>query len=679
MKILLVFIFSSLLLSVRGQEYPREKIDLSKLTDDLLGIQDEEMNYEDLYENYVQLYSNPINLNTASADEFRLLNILSENQIQALLKHREENEDFLSVYELQSIPGFDVVTIQKIIPFVTVVNTIGVDQKFLKRVFQSRNNYLVYRYERTLEANAGYRNSNPEQTFRGSPDKMYLRFRNSKPNDYSIGLTAEKDAGEQVIWKPNEYYYGSDYLSYHLQISNKKKLKTLILGDYQCQFGQGLVLGNAFGLGKGGETVNTTRKSNIGFLPYTSVNEANYMRGVAATYKVTKNIYASGFYSNTYRDATVSEGELPTFSSINITGLHRNINELEKRKQVNEQIGGGIINYKSNTLDAGIILQSIAFSVPVQKKPNAYNQHAFEGNSNINTSIFLNYTTQNFNFFGEAAKSLEGGVGLLTGVLASLHTDFDMALIYRKYDANFYPFYANGFSESTITQNETGFYWGLKYRVNRKYSIAGYVDLFSFPWLKYRAYKPSTGSEYLLRLNYQPAKKILAFLQFRQETKSRNSAEQINLYDVATGIKRNIWMNAEYYILPNVRMKTRAQFSNYNFNGETTKGLALLQDIQVDFGKLELSARHALFDTDDYDNRQYVYENDVWLAYSLPALDGTGIRNYIMAEYKVNRLLSLWLRYARTKYSNKEEIGSGVQKITGNTKNDIKLQAVLRF
>ncbi|MBT1705478.1 helix-hairpin-helix domain-containing protein [Chryseosolibacter indicus] len=661
-----------------AQDYPRERIDLSKLTDNILTWQDEDIGYEEIYENYVQLYANPIDLNTASFDDLHLINILTDNQINQLLEYRKENGALLSVYELQSVPGFDLQAIQNLIPFV-IINKTTTSHSILDRITNNRNSYLIWRYEKTLESSDGFNTPNPEQRFKGSPDKLYLRFRNSRPNDYSFGLTAEKDAGEQLLWRPGSNQYGSDFLSYHLQLSNKRKLKTLVLGDYQCQFGQGLILGNTFGLGKGGEPVITTRKSNIGFLPYTSVNEANYMRGIATTYQLSNNIFVSAMYSNTYRDASVDGDEVPTFSSINITGLHRNEKEIQNRKQVKEQVSAGIINYRNKTIDAGIIFQKINFSIPISKDANAYNQHTFKGDENINTSFFFNYTTQNFNFFSEAAKSLDGGLGIITGALASLHEDLDMALIYRKYDPDFYPFYGNGFSESTITQNENGFYWGFKYRLDRKYSIAAYADLFSFPWNRYRVYKPSNGHEYLLRINYQPTKKVLAFIQFRQETKMRNVADQQNLYSIGTGIKRNLWINTDYYVTPKVRMKTRAQFSTYSLDNEITKGIALVQDLQIDLGKLEVSARHALFDTDNYDNRQYIYENDVWLAYSLPALEGTGIRNYIMLEYKVSKWLSLWLRFAKTRYSNKDEIGSGIQRINGNTKNDIKLQAVLHF
>jgi hypothetical protein len=663
-----------------SQEYPRSTIDFSRLTDDLVSYQDEDLNFEDIYENYVQLFSNPLNINSATPEELRLLNILSENQLDQLFKYRKENGNLLSIYELQSIPDFDLLTIQKIIPFVVATDvSTSSSSALIKRMLHNNNSYFIARYERTLEKSAGYENDGNNNAFKGSPDKLYYRFKNSIPNDYSFGFTAEKDQGEAVQWNPKNYQYGFDYLSYHLQIVNKKKLKSLILGDFQYQFGQGLVLGNAFGLGKGGETVITTRKSNIGLLPYTSVNEAGYLRGGAFTYLIGKRIFLSGFYSNTFRDANVEGQEDPTFSTISVTGLHRSERELEQRKQIREQNYGSIVNYKYRGLDAGLIFQTIHFNIPVEKKATAYNQFSFHGEENLNASIFINYTVRNFTLFTETAKSFDGGFASVGGVLASLNSKLDLSLLYRRYDKDFYPFYANGFSENTVTQNERGVYWGLKCRFNRKYNIAGYADLFTFPWLKYRTYAPSIGSEYLLRFNYQPAKKIITFVQFRQETKERNSSEVYNLYEIEKGVKRNLWINLDYTVHPQVRMKTRAQFSDYNFDASRTHGMALLQDVIIDFGKLEVSARHALFDTEDYDNRQYVYENDVWLAFSLPALDGVGVRNYALVEYKFSKRLSAWIRYARTAYSNKDEIGTGLQKISENTKNDIKLQLLIRL
>jgi hypothetical protein len=121
------------------------------------------------------------------------------------------------------------------------------------------------------------------------------------------------------------------------------------------------------------------------------------------------------------------------------------------------------------------------------------------------------------------------------------------------------------------------------------------------------------------------------------------------------------------------------QYSNYLFDKKTTEGFALIQDISFALGRFRFTGRHGLFDTDHHDNRQYVYESDAWLAYSLPSYSGVGVRNFALFEYKVHKQLTLWVRYARTRLLKSDEIGSGPEAIDGNTKNDVKFQARFRF
>ena len=103
-----------------AQEYPRKEVDLERLADELFGFQDLDLNYEDLYENLALLLANPMNLNKATAEEIRFVNILTEEQLQNFLTYRNEMGRLLSVYELQAIPGFDLQTIYRIVPFFTV-------------------------------------------------------------------------------------------------------------------------------------------------------------------------------------------------------------------------------------------------------------------------------------------------------------------------------------------------------------------------------------------------------------------------------------------------------------------------------------------------------------------------------------------------------------------------------
>ncbi|MBX2962568.1 MAG: helix-hairpin-helix domain-containing protein [Cyclobacteriaceae bacterium] len=667
-----------------AQDYPKKEINLERIADELFGFQDLDLNYEDLYENIALLLANPLNLNTATPEEFRFINILTEEQFQHLFRYRRENGNFLSVYELQAIPTFDLLTIYKIIPFVTVKDpSTLLNASLLNRIRKEGTTYLIMRYGRILETKRGFTDeASPAQRFIGDENSLYMRFLSRRTGDYSFGFTLEKDAGEQITWNPETKQYGFDFISFHAQLMNKGKIKNITVGDYQVQFGQGLMLGSKFGFGKGAETITTIRRSNMGFLPFTSIDETGYLRGACLTYELSRNILLSGFYSNTWRDATlvVTESEDDFASALQTSGLHRNLSEISRRKNLNEEQYGFILGYQKQQVDAGILFTNISYGVPIVRSPNPYNQYAFSGNGIQNIGGYLNYTFKNFTFFSEAGSTLRGGLGISSGLVGSVTSQLDVAFHYRNYQRNFYSLSSNAFAESSLPQNERGMYWGWRYRWNRKYSFAGYMDIFRFPWLRYRIYSPTDGNEYLLRFNYQPTRNVLLFAQFREETKSRNvSTGNQNTYRVENGTKRNVWLNADYEINRTISMKTRAQFSTYDFNDVKTRGMIILQDITLRFTKLAFTARYAIFDTKDYDNRQYVYERDVWLAFTMPALSGTGIRNYVLMQYDVSRKISCWLRYSHLRYTDREVVGSGADTIDGNARNDIKLQVRFRL
>ena len=668
-----------------AQEYPRTDYNLEKLADEIFPIQDLDLNYEELYENLAQLLTNPVDLNQASAEELRSLFVLREAQVESLIRYRQEQGRLLSIYELQAVPGFEPDVINRLIPFTIVRDpSSSFDKNLLRRIIEEKSNYLVFRHERTLEEKRGYLpETDSSSRYSGSPDKLYTRFRINHTGDFSFGFTMEKDAGESFSWDPSKKKYGFDYNSFHAQVMNKGRIKNIIIGDFQAQFGQGLVLGGGFGMGKGSESITTIRRSNLGFIPYTSLNEFGYFRGAALTTTLLKNLSLSGFLSRLNRDARITQSstyeDLNLISSLGTSGFHRSSAEFESRKKIDETNYGLVLNYKQGPLDGGLLFHQTYFGAPIYREPTLYNQFTFSGNQNANLGVFLNYTWSNFTFFSEAAKTLDHGKAITIGSLGSLTPKLDIALLYRNFSKDFYSFYSNAVAESTVPQNESGFYWGFKYIFNKKYSASGYVDLFRFPWLRYRSYTSSAGREWLMRLNYRPSKMVSLFIQAREESKVRNIPVESNLYQTGIGSKKNFWFNVDYIATPKLSFKTRVQHSTYSLNNTRTKGLALIQDVNFDVGRFTFSTRYALFDTDDYDNRQYVYERDVWLAFSFPAYYGVGIRSYAMVQYKVSQKIDLWLRWARTNYTDRDTIGSGGETIYGNTKNDLKFQVRIKL
>jgi hypothetical protein len=182
----------------------------------------------------------------------------------------------------------------------------------------------------------------------------------------------------------------------------------------------------------------------------------------------------------------------------------------------------------------------------------------------------------------------------------------------------------------------------------------------------------------MLRFNYVPNKKTSFAMQYKEEVKVRNISGDGNLYLTAEGIKRSGLINFNYTVAEAITMKTRMQGSLYQFNHETSAGITVMQDINWKISPVEFTARYALFQTDDYDNRQYTYERDAYLAYSFPSYFGKGVRTYLMVEYLINKHVSVWLRYSHTRYLDQETIGSGMDTIEGNQRNDFRIQLLLR-
>ena len=129
----------------------RENFDLQLFIESLFNTQEESLNYEDLYERLLLLYETPVNINTASIEDLRGLYILSDPQIDSLKAYIARNGKLLTEYELQLVPEFDLATIEKILPFITInAQDLTTDNRPLwQRILSERNHYFIYRYAQT--------------------------------------------------------------------------------------------------------------------------------------------------------------------------------------------------------------------------------------------------------------------------------------------------------------------------------------------------------------------------------------------------------------------------------------------------------------------------------------------------------------------------------------------------
>jgi hypothetical protein len=679
----IIFLCSNVILA---QEPPRKEIDVAQFIQTLVPIPAEDSDDSDLYESLLQLYANPLDLNAATHDELSATLILSESQLRAFFDYRGQLGPLLSLYELQAIPGFDLVTIGNLLPFV-VVNARAVS--FRKSFKNPSQHFLMFRSGKLLEKQKGFSDPGSQATtrYQGQPFNGYLRYRNARTSVYSFGLTLEKDPGEKLwSWAPQKQIFGIDFSSFHAQIMNRGKLKNLIIGDYQMQAGQGMILGAGFSLGKGSEVIRTVYRSTLGLRPYTSVMEANFLRGIAATYALNRHIDFTTFYSKTKRDASqeqVSDEPIEMVTtSLPISGYHRTPTEIEKHNILREQNIGLHLLYKlpSKKGQIGLTILHTSYNSTIQKRDLPYNRFEFSGQQNLLAGAHGDYRWQNFHFFGETAVSKSGGTGLLAGIIAGLGKKWDASILARRYSRSFHTFYGNSLSESTRPINEAGIYAGLRYMPSRRWQFSTYCDGFRFPWLKYQVDAPSKGYDFYVHTLYKPTKRFNAYVLYHEKHKQHNQPGDLPSLPLANTVRRTAMINVEYEVPLRFAVRTRFQYGNFAYKTfSNSHGLTVFQDVTWHFTKMELSGRIAFFKTDNYDSRQYAYEKDFLYAFSIPAYYDTGTRHYLMARYNLTKNTKIWLRWSQTRYANLDKISSGLNEIQGNKRSEIKAQVMYQF
>ncbi len=640
----------------------------------------------DYLENYTR---NPLDLNSATEEDLNEFGLLSALQIQALLLYRKKYGQIFSLYELQGVPTYDLKSIMKILPYITVSKSKEEEKMNFGRMFSRSRNQIFIRWQRILEQQGGFSNDR-ENRFLGSPDKLYLRYQMKYKDRMSLGLTMEKDAGEEFFTGSNKQ--GFDFYSGHFYLKDlTKNVHSVALGDFQAFFGQGLVMWGGFGLRKGADVLNVKRIS-LPIRPYRSVNEALFMRGAAAHFQFLEEnrLETTIFGSHRFRDANISnevdsllqELDLAEVSSLQEIGFHRTPNEIADENATQQITTGARVRYKGDSwYVAGNFVYNYLTNPLVRTNPSLYQIYQFSGNETFNGSLDYSFQYKNVQFFGETAVNEAGGVATVNSVITDLDPRVGLAIVHRYYSPEYQTLNGNGFGESTRLGNEHGLYLGLQTNFGKGVKMSSYFDVFEFPWARFLTDAPSKGYEIFTKLEYNPNYYIGTYMQYRFERKSRNlSGNTTKIDQIINNDRHNLRFHFSYKVNREITLKSRVEFAWFQ-NEELTKGAVVYQDLVYSPRKFPLKAqvRLAFFDTDDFDTRIYAYENDVLYAFSVLPYFGQGMRYYFNLSYKINRNFSVWLRFSQTYFSDREIISSGLGQIDGRTRSEVKIQVRAKF
>jgi len=640
---------------------------------------DEVIDYESFYDDLMFCAQNPINLNQTNRDELDKLQFLTEIQIENILSYVYEFGPLHTIYELQLIEGVDMTDIRRMLPFVRIGE--GDDSKnkiYMKDLIRYGKNELLIRIDKGLETKEGYQwlpdedvnapSVNPK-LYLGNEFYNSLKYRFHYKDRVQFGFSAEKDAGEQFWGNQNKGY---DFYSFHVQLNNFGKFKTIVLGDFRANFGQGLVLHPEFSMGKSSYVLNVAPR-NSGLKKFSSTDEYNFFRGGGATLKLGK-FDLTAFYSNKMIDGDTVNGTFPTIIK---TGYHRTLDELAKKQTVNQQIIGGNATYTNMNLQIGFTAVHTRLDKTLMPDKSVYNHFYFSGDNQTTGGIFYRYRWNKLNLFGETAMTGNGALATLNGCYFNPASQVSLVVLQRYYSPEYDTFYASGFASSSRINNESGIYLGAEIRPFKKWKFAAYADNYRFPWPKFGVDAPSLGQDYLLQADFATRKNLTMYWRLRyNEGQSNLSGSTATMPVIVPQQKASLRYQLNYDV-GNFSFKNLVEGNLVRVAaGNWTYGLIALQDVSYEFQKipLQLDFRMQFFDAVDYDNRVYAYEKDVLYAFSIPMFSGIGSRYYLNVKYEISKQFSIWFKIAQTVYADdREALSSGNEMISGNRKTDVRL------
>jgi hypothetical protein len=636
------------------------------------------------------LKKHPLNLNEAGANELKELFFLSDLQIESLLSYRRLLGKFISIYELQAIPAWDVATIKKILQFVTVANPLSVVEDIRKR-FAGGEHGLLFRFSEIIEKSEGYMAASGSIKYLGSRQRLFLRYRYQYKNLLQYGIVGEKDAGEQFF--QGKQKYGFDFYSFHLFATRLGKIQALALGDFTANMGQGLIQWQSIAFSKSAEVLAVKRQLSI-LRPYNSSGEFYFNRGTGMTVRFGK-IEATGFISlrklsaNFVADTINNENAISSFVS---SGYHRTKTELDDKNNIKQFSIGGNISYRQRNWYIGINGVVYIFPLPVQKNDEPYNLFAISGKKWNNFSIDYSWTHRNLHFFGEVAFDKNFDKAILNGLLISVDPHVDLSFVQRAIDKQYQAVYGNAFTENTDPTNENGIYAGVSIRPGRGWRLDMYADVYRFPWLRYLVDAPTYGKDFLVQATFAPNKQLMIYSRFRSESKQYDLPGNITATNYVVEIPKQSWRTQiSYKINAAATLRNRVEILWYDKSARQDNPLGRGNNFETGFliffdflykPQMRLysgNIRVEYFETGGYNSRIYTYENDVLYSFSIPGFYNQGNRYYFNVNYDLRKNLSVWIRWAQTIYKNKTSIGSGLEEIPGNQRSEIKIQTILLF
>lgn len=228
----------------------------------------------------IALRQSPLNINTATENDFSRFPFLSLTTIRRIIDYRTKAGHFFSTAELFLIPEIDTTGIRQLIPFITFAGPAesnGRPATGRDINLDRTNGSVCVRLINTVFAGLTANNTQLSS----------FKVRMNMQQKYEVGLVLNHF--EQRSLK--------DFSSAYLFISALPGIEKLIIGDYRLNFGSGLVYGKYFRMTNAYNPNATLLQSTGTSDPNLSLSSHQLMRGLTASMNLAPEICLLPFFS----------------------------------------------------------------------------------------------------------------------------------------------------------------------------------------------------------------------------------------------------------------------------------------------------------------------------------------------------------------------------------------------
>ena len=533
-----------------------------------------------------------------------------------------------------------------------------------------------------LNIREGYHNATADKiadgkAYRGDMWNHTVRYKLQYGKEWTAGLALDKDAGEKFRHRFPSFDSYSGYLSYspihESSVQDGRiRLKKAIVGNYRLHLGSGLILSQAFSLGKNIQS-DAFMTSGTSISPHSSTDQYNRMLGAVANVRMGR-MSVIPFVSYRKIDASVNED---TIASIPTDGFHRTIGEARKRNAASVFNSGLHLSFLGNWYDIGANLLYSRFSHIFYRPIRAYNINYFRGQELLQGSIDYHARRFGFELRGETAFDQEFNLATVNQVSHGIGEDWKATFTYRYYGRKYQQLYASSVSESSSMQGEQGATLSLTGSPLPYWLLTLSADYFHFSNVQYGFDQPFSGFD--SRLFAQYAKRSFDLrLTYRMKSKKdiSHSLDAVVSYLFVDALKLKTQVRCKLFVPYADKSSDDDAATDNSMDLSSKFGYAIAQSIswQREGHPLAAELQGCWFNAHDYKTRLYLTEKNILYGFSIPMLYGKGFRSSFTASYHIGQHLVAELKYALYHYLDRDQISSGLQQIWGQNQYNLWLQ-----